>query len=138
MSMLFHHDVTKPAIATDRTTAAFLRFDLTDAAATGALVRTYAPKVLSVAKQILSNEDESRQATVETFRVLFWSLRKSTSTMNVDQLVHEIAVGVCLARVMSTARQVCAQPTVVKQPRPMVVVFRKSMGSCNFPMRRLA
>ena len=69
-----------------------------DAEAFGEIVRRWERKVFALAYGMLGREDDARDATQETFRAAFRSLRGFRGDARVSSWLHRIAINQCITR----------------------------------------
>ena len=83
--------------------AALRRGDLT---AFETIVREQAPALLAVARRLLRNEDDAREAVQDTFVSAFRSFRRFEGSSRISTWLHRIVVNSCLMRLRTQRRRV--------------------------------
>ena len=68
------------------------------------LVQTYLGKMLSVARRIVHNEDDARDAIQEAFMSAFKAIKKFAGGSKVSTWIHRIVVNACLMKLRSAKR----------------------------------
>jgi RNA polymerase sigma-70 factor (ECF subfamily) len=69
------------------------------------LVREYGGRMLSVARRLLRNEEDARDAMQEAFFCAFRSLRDFKGTARLSTWLHRILVNACLMKLRSSSRR---------------------------------
>lgn len=76
-----------------------------DAAAFETLVRSCTPRLLVVARRLLANEEEARDAVQEAFIAAFRSIRTFAGQSRLSTWLHRIVVNACLMRLRGRGRR---------------------------------
>lgn len=76
-----------------------------DLAAFEVIVRTLGPSLLNVARRMLRNEDEAREAVQDAFVSAFRSCGQFEGSSRISTWLHRIVVNSCLMRIRSQRRK---------------------------------
>src|SRR5512145_3093965 len=76
-----------------------------DPAAFETVVRTYGPRLTAVARRILQDEDQAREAVQEAFISAYRSRHQFQGDAKLSTWLHRIAVNAALQRIRSARRR---------------------------------
>jgi RNA polymerase sigma-70 factor, ECF subfamily len=97
------HDAPAAVIADDAELLARLREG--DDAAYETLVRTYSPRLLSVARRIVSNDEEARDVVQDAFLSAFRNLPRFHGDAKLSTWLHRIVVNMSLMKLRTRKRR---------------------------------
>ena len=109
-----------PLLPTDTEPALLARLRRQDEAACEELVRTYSGRLLSVARRMLRNDEDARDAVQEGFLSAFRSIQKFNGDCRLSTWLHRIVVNAALMKIRTRSRVSRCSSSVLADPHSLV------------------